>query len=588
MFFSNDSDLCRDDVDSATIGPGMQDEVRVVRDAYHYSLKQFLWFKRAIVRIRWTVWRDILTLILLSVPGLTGAQKVDASNYLDRDQSVSLRFSGSVVADRFTRELQESFDGVLQRNFVTSSGNGFPAGFVNASVAGHPWAGTMWTRDAGTYMRELVMRGYYAHASLLAECLIDLVEKNPDGFYSFPRYFRGAKPGWGTEFDGTAAIVIGMVTLWERLSNGNPMKARLQEFLLQRASPINYFKFRLSTKPLVAGTGEFGCGMGVRGECYNVVQNNLTMLALLAAANLADESGSRAMAKEYRRLASGLQVAMEKYLVDQDGSWIWCVDAQTMKPDPKVLDAGTNRGFGGINGVASMYADVLGFEPLAFIGEDVKHSEKTFEKLYETAERKQEFNQYGIWTQFDVLAGGMLTSPSYGQGYAIQTMLLYDNTAMSDKALAWLANATYQPLPEYKLQRDSPWYFYERMYSPGAVAKVSLDAGCGELNLVNVTEPLKISRLLLGLDDSSLKLVKVIPRIPMSWRRVEASHWPIRSRRGVVRANIVFERNGSGAVCTLKLPPGEHIDNLSVRMPSNCGYVWRKQKDATEVRFVTQ
>ena len=507
---------------------------------------------------------------------------------LEDDQPVSLRFFGSPSADLFTRDLEESFQGVLRESFERAANNGFPAGFVSASIPGRPWAGTMWTRDAGTFMRELVMRGYYEHAALLSECLMSLVEKNQEGFYSFPRYFKRSKQGSGTEFDGTAAIVIGMVLLWERLPSGNPTKDHIQAFLSQDSSPVNYFMSYLKTRPLVAGTGEFGCGMGIHGECCNVVQNDLTMLALLAAANMAEESTNASIAKRYRHVAAKVWNNMEKYLVDKEGCWIWCIDPKTLKPNPAVLDARVNRGFGGINGVASMYADVLGFQPLASSWKGVEHCEKTFLRLYNTPLRKLEFDRYGIWTQFDALAAGLMTGPSYGQGYALQTMLLYDKPAMTDKALFWLANATYNPIPEYKLQRESRWYFYERMYSPDAVGKIVLAEGCGPLNLVNVTEPLKVSRLLLGVDDSTLERISLIPRIPPSWKGVEARHWPIRTRHGIVRADILFERKGAGAELTLKLVPGQKIDDLKVRMPSANGYIWCEQKHASTVRWATQ
>ena len=143
-------------------------------------------------------------------------------------------------------------------------------------------------------------------------------------------------------------------------------------------------------------------------------------------------------------------------------------------------------------------------------------------------------------------------------------------------------------IPEYKLHRTSRYYFYERTYSPDAVGKVALDEGCGALNLVNVSEPLKVSRLMLGVDDSSLETVRMIPRIPESWKGVEARNWPIRARSGVVRADILFERKGSGGTFSLKLAPGEAIDDLEVRMPSKDGYVWREMKHARVVHFATQ
>jgi hypothetical protein len=279
---------------------------------------------------------------------------------------------------------------------------------------------------------------------------------------------------------------------------------------------------------------------------------------------------------------------MEKYLVDKDGGWIWCIDPRTLKPDPAVNESKENKGFGGINGVASMYADVLGFEPLTSSWKGIQYCEKTFNRLYRTSLRQQQFDRYGFWTQFDVLGGGLGSSPAYGQGYAIQTMLLYDKLEMADKALSCLANATYHPVPEYKLHRKSPYYFYERIYSPDAVGRIPIEEGCGALNLVNVSEPLKVSRLLLGVDDSTLECVRIIPRMPVSLKGVEAHHWPIRTRAGVVRAEIHFEKKETGAELTMKLAPGQQIDYLKIRMPSRNGRVWREWTHVNTVHCVTK
>jgi hypothetical protein len=528
-------------------------------------------------------------LVALAVVAQTAgtAQPATMSNQPENNQPASLRFFGSTTADLFTHELDASFAGVLQYNFVAKASNGFPAGFANASIDGRPWTGTMWSRDGGTFMRELVMRGDFHDASLLAECLIHQVEKTPDGFYDFPRYFDKSKPGSGSELDGTASIVIGMTLLWQRLPEGDRVKRDIEQFLIQPASPVNGFGYALRKAPLLAGSGEFGCGDAER-LCDNVVQNNLAMLALLATAQMASELGRQNLAREYTQQAHGLKAAMEKYLVASDGSWIWCIDPKTLKPVPAILSEDVNLGNGSQNGVASMFADVLGLTPAHSEWAHTDHNGKTFDRLYNTPLRKTEFDRYGIWTQFDHLAGGLLTSPSYGQGYALQTMLLYDNLTMASKALDWLANGTYKPVPEYNLHRSSPYFFYERMYSPDAVGKIPLDEGCGALNLVNVSEPLKVSRLMLGVDDSTSAYVRLIPRIPAGWQGMEAHNWPILTNRGVVRADIHFTQKDGGSELSVKLAPGEQIDDLKVRLPSSHGYVWREVRDVREAHFVSQ
>jgi hypothetical protein len=55
----------------------------------------------------------------------------------------------------------------------------------------------------------------------------------------------------------------------------------------------------------------------------------------------------------------------------------------------------------------------------------------------------------------------------------------------------------------------------------------------------------------------------------------------------VVRADILFERKGTGGEFTLKFAPGEEVENLEVRMPSKDGYVWRGKKYARFAHFET-
>jgi hypothetical protein len=120
------------------------------------------------------------------------------------------------------------------------------------------------------------------------------------------------------------------------------------------------------------------------------------------------------------------------------------------------------------------------------------------------------------------------------------------------------------------------------------VGKIPLAEGCGALNLVNVSEPLKVSRLLLGVDDLNPDFVRMIPRIPPDWKGVEAGNWPIWTGGRVVRAQIHFEKKGSGAEFTLKNAPGERIGDLKVRMPSSHGYVWREEKNVQSLKLVTE
>jgi hypothetical protein len=498
---------------------------------------------------------------------------------LSADQPGTLAFFGSDTAILFTKEMNESFQGVFLHNYVSSSGGKFPAGFLQASPIPQGWSGTMWTRDGGTFLRELVAWGYYQHACQTAQCLMDFVGTNQDGFIAFPRYFApGMVHESGTEIDGHAAIIIAMVALWQRLPANDPFRARLYEFLHQPSSPVRGLHFQLQHSPLIPGTGEFAGGNPKDPYC-NVVQNNLCALALLSAANMEAAAGDKATAKQWRKDAKTLFHNIEKHLVSADGSWIWCIDPD-LKFDPVILNKSVNVGFGGLNGVVCMSADVLGFDPTAWPWQGAMvHGEKTFEDLYAFPLRKELFDKYGEWTQFNLIHQGNQTGPSYGQGYALQTMLLLDKLDMAGHGLNFLANATFHCQDvTFERGRLNPYYFFERLYAPG----VKGTAGCGPLNLVNVTEPLKVARLILGVDDTSADEVRIIPRLPPSWTGCRAENWPIRTSHGMVRADISCEQSNGLTQLTLKVIQGGSIPKLGVRLQEPGMRVWCWQTNVVE------
>lgn len=510
---------------------------------------------------------------------------------MQSDQPGQLTFFGSDSADLFTKEVNESFKGTLALDYVSQPDEKFPAGFLSASPAGQPWYGTMWTRDAGTFMRELVCWGYYEHACQVAQLAMDLVGTNSDGFVAFPRFLdpQGGRQS-GTEMDGQTATIIAMVGLWQRLPANDAFRTRLYQFLHQQSSPVRGLDHYLKSGPLVPGSGEFGGGKG--HDNYSVIQNNLSALALLSAADMEDEAGDHATAKIWRQDARILFHNIGKYLVNDQGSWIWGIDMQTLKPNHTDTDSAANSGGGGLNGVVCMSADVLGFNPANWPWQGaVVQGTKTFDELYAFPPRKEQFEKYGMWPQMNYTHKGLLTSPSYGQGYALQDMLLLDKLPMADHGLDFLAQTTFKApnlvfsLNQYHYERRSPYYFYERMYSPDARGQIELTAGCGPLNLVNVAEPLKVARLIAGVDDTSLKTVQIIPRLPPSWSGYRMENWPILTSRGVVRADISFERKDGAVNFVIEVKPGGVIPKLAVRLPKNHKMVWKHQDNVEEFNF---
>jgi hypothetical protein len=108
------------------------------------------------------------------------------------------------------------------------------------------------------------------------------------------------------------------------------------------------------------------------------------------------------------------------------------------------------------------------------------------------------------------------------------------------------------------------------------------------LNLVNVAGPLKVARLILGVDDSDPSTTVLLPRLPPSWKNMEAHNWPILTNHGVVRADISFTASGKGAVIRMTMRDKDSLTHLRVRMPSSVGYVWREHQSSSKIYFRTR
>lgn len=523
---------------------------------------------------------------------------------LDADAPGRLRLWGGQWAETFAREVDESMRGVLRLSYARDPQGPYPPGFIHASPPQQYWSGTCWTRDTGAFLRELVLWGYTEHACQTAAYLMDAAPLNAEGYHSYPEYFRGDAPRsefevgenhtyhppTEDELDGTGAIVIALVLLWRRLASDHPLRERIHVFLHGTSSPLRYLHAQLQRAPLLIGRGEFGGGAGTDGFC-SLVQNWLGALALWAAASMEQQARQPDAARQWRADAERIRSGMLRYLVDDEGCWIWAVRPATLQPDWATLQAAGLWGFGGLNAVAAMGAEVLGLEPLARNWPGERISVRTFERLLAQPVRREQLDKYGLWTQTDVPGQGLYCTPSYSGGYALQTMLLHDRLDLAARLIDWLADATLNAekwgtlFTTFPTGRVSPWYFYERYCSPDAVGALDMLCGCGPLNLVNVAEPVKAARLLLGVDDTADDVVRLLPRLPAAWEGLQSEDWPILTARGVVRANVRYERSGGRVVLQVRVRDGDEVPALAVRLPSAQGHAWKRAEGVRELEL---
>jgi len=478
-----------------------------------------------------------------------------------------LIFSGSRDAELFTNEISHSLQGAIDHLLDTDPASA-SFGFMQASFDGRPWTDTMWTRDAGVMLRELSCYGRLDEARILAECMMNMVIKNAEGFYTFPEHLDRNKPACGDELDGTASIVIGMVYLMRRLPDWDPTRQRIELFLCKADSPVEYAKKKLAEAPLLAGTGEFGGGCGIEGHYVNAVQNALVRAMLLVYEQYMNENGipDRDLANSAEILRTGLF----NHLTDKDGSWIWCVKPDDMQPDEAVLNHEINKGIAHLNDITAVLGDVEGL--VVKDGEMLSRGKATMDRHYSFPRRKQLFDKYGMWLQFDEYMHGGLTSPSYANGYAIQAMALTDRIDWLSKCVKYLAETTYDNITP--VTREDKYWFYERMFAPDIIDVQDTWEGCGALNLVNVAEPLKVARLLAGIDCAGINKLVFAPRIPNGWNKIEVKNWLMPKKNETITVNACYKRMNAGENA-----------QLSAFDDSGRGYGFESDKKFDMVRF---
>ena len=102
-------------------------------------------------------------------------------------QRASLNFysSSSVWPGLFSQLAAASFDGVMTYDYALPPG--VPVGYVQSSPQPQPWWGTMWTRDAGAFLRECVLWGdvYAGPPPRLPSSLCSWRRKIPLGLLHF-------------------------------------------------------------------------------------------------------------------------------------------------------------------------------------------------------------------------------------------------------------------------------------------------------------------------------------------------------------------------------------------------------------------
>lgn len=98
---------------------------------------------------------------------------------------------------------------------------------------------------------------------------------------------------------------------------------------------------------------------------------------------------------------------------------------------------------------------------------------------------------------------------------------------------------------------------------------------------MNVTKQLKAARLIVGADDKDFNELRIIPRVPPSWKGYEASDWVILTKYGIARVDFVYSKEGKKINFKINIKENQKIRRIAVRLPYKGGWKWFYKKNTS-------
>lgn len=144
--------------------------------------------------------------------------------------------------------------------------------------------------------------------------------------------------------------------------------------------------------------------------------------------------------------------------------------------------------------------------------------------------------------------GAATAGIGYGQGYITEAALLTDHMKDASLTTDWMAKICFAPhLPDsYRVPEGAV------VEGDGSIWRRWGDLG----NLYQLAEVVYTIQIIIGIEDIQAKQLVLMPRIPLSWKKIEVSDWPVRtfSENASQLFNIAMSmvKNGSGYTVVLK------------------------------------
>ncbi|MBN1901281.1 hypothetical protein JW926_08165 [Candidatus Sumerlaeota bacterium] len=478
-------------------------------------------------------------------------------------------FQGAPEATLFTNIYYENAQGIVERIEETgmTHESAYKADYYGGFGTWRPALGAFW--DASyTRIRSLI---------LLTEMgYMDKVEKSLDFFghwimhfpRSFPQVQMNGKPvpghaaviankphvyfdelknvGWPTRYatrdfgnpenDGHGMLMLSFYRQWLKKGKSEEWARHHWDVIHEMAEYIPWAldnpSLSFSEHGLLYSESEGGM------QIQSIYCDMPCYLGLKGFAEMARAIGNENKAARWEQYAEKMSEAMERYY------------PRTIEPWGDVWDPKKTGGWAGEHSVLApllFITDFRGYNGLNHLPE----------KWKERAERTYRMQLTRNQPEWRCPAG-----LGYGQCYITESALLLDRMNDAEQMLNWLARFCFSP------RQKHPYRVPEgiTMASDGSVWRRWGDLG----NLYQLGEVVYTIRIMLGIDDTDSANLRIMPRLPFSWKGVHVDRHPVMTKSNqkseLVFINYKLESDREKDAMFFLLDADKFIDACAIRL----------------------
>ena len=473
-------------------------------------------------------------------------------------------FSGNSDADIFTKQINVS-KFLLKYYLVDAEGKAY------SSLPGGRKNGVN-LRDWGMLTSELAAWGCLDQASALAKKLPLILGSTN---------ISPASKGFTV---GNALMVTGIYNTWKKLGENKSFLDPLWLSCIHR--PLTQLAKEIETNPLslIDCTGEFGAG-NLENPAVTLPMYFATHSALKSGVAMAKKSGYGENAVSWNIASDRLAAGFKRHLLANDDQ----VRLVSQDFFPKSWGVDEQQGIVAIlPNKAWIYGRFTNRNPVFYNGDirtfDTPYllSGVSFWMDYNGLILTEDLDEQ-LKISFDYMLGfsPLFRKPVWSKFYMVdynKTVLqlwtviagfLLDSIPIATNALVHYIRYSFDefvPIPEHSDIEVSPYTFEEKLN----VSEDGKNEGAthDDLNILNGVTALKTARLILGIDDYDASVLRLSPRLPDGWRRLEAGNWLVNhnsAESGTGKIQYSYEKLSEGRYAMI-VESSEKLDGVTVRM----------------------